>query len=335
MKIGKINFNKTWLVLGVALLVGLLAALLAQNYLSGKVAAIEAKNQKQMLGLIVASKDLPSGTPLNNENVAVREIPVDFAHSSAVLPEHFEKVEGVNLAYNVRKGEMILWSQLEGEKSPTFSARIAPGRRAVTVPVDEINSISGLLEPGDFIDLVLTVTEDREKIAVPIIQSVRVMATGQRVIDDEQGGAGRMYTTVTLDATPQEAEDVIIARDLGKITALLRNPEDREAVPSNGMDFKSFLDARKQKNTPALTVRQVKEKVNSYQVIREVPVMYGGSQGEIPPESLKLGEFVYKKKKKAATEESEQKEIVKMLNETFGSLEKEDVEKIIKKYENN
>src|SRR5690606_15406911 len=116
-------------------------------------------------------------------NLTVRDIPADFAHSGAVSPKQFDQVKGRAVAFDVKAGEMLMWSQMEGEKVPTFSTRIEAGRRAITVAVDEINSISGLLEPGDLIDLLVTVDQQGEKVTVPLLQGVRVMATGQRSVD--------------------------------------------------------------------------------------------------------------------------------------------------------
>ena len=122
--------GKTWVVLGAAIGIGLLAALGASTYLSGRVADLEAKARGRNIAIVVAKGDLVKGTKLSGANVAVRNIPAEFAHSAAVMPEQFERVEGQALAFNVKAGEMILWGLLEGKKVPTFSARIETGRRA-------------------------------------------------------------------------------------------------------------------------------------------------------------------------------------------------------------
>src|SRR5690606_18918337 len=139
--------------------------------------------------------------------------------------------KGRAVAFDVKAGEMLMWSQMEGEKVPTFSTRIEAGRRAITVAVDEINSISGLLEPGDLIDLLVTVDQQGEKVTVPLLQGVRVMATGQRSVDDPKSGERRMYSTVTLNTDPLQAQNVVLAREAGRITALLRNPQDSTPLP--------------------------------------------------------------------------------------------------------
>lgn len=269
--------NKTTLVLAAAIGIGLVAALGARSYLSGRVAELEARARGRNVAVVVAKSDLAKGTRLSGSTVAVRNIPQEFAHSSAVSPEQFERVDGQPLAYNVKAGEMILWGLMEGKKVPTFSARVEAGRRAITVPVDEINSISGLLEPGDLIDLMVTVDQKGKKITVPLMQGVQVMATGQRAVDDPKSGERKIYSTVTLDTDPRQAQNVIVAREAGRITALLRNPQDKTTTRGGQGDLTALLGA-----TPIEAGRSG----------LEVPVLYGGRAGKIPPEGLRLGLYV-------------------------------------------
>ena len=268
--------GKTWLVLIVALVIGGVAAFAASSFLSGRLADIESRAQGKTINMVVAKRDLVRGELLSSENLAVRAVPVDYAHSGAVLPEQFGSVEGEAIAFNLRAGEMLMWSQMEGKKVPTFSARVDPGRRAITVAVDEINSISGLLEPGDLIDMLVTVDRQGGKLTVPLLQSVRVMATGQRSADDPQSGERRLYSTVTLDTDPQQAQTVVIAREAGRLTALLRNPQDTTPLQVFQGDLASLLAPHHAAPTAEAAVSSV-------------PVLFGGMGGRIPPEGLSLG----------------------------------------------
>jgi pilus assembly protein CpaB len=257
--------SKTWIILGVSIVIGIAAALVARGYLSGRMAEIERSAKGRTKGVIVAKKDMPKGTRLTSDNAAVRMIPVDFAHSNAVAPEEFDRVDGQVLAYPVKSGEMILRGVLESKKAPTFSARVQEGHRAITVPVDEINSISGMLEPGDVVDLMLTVDQKSQKITFPLLQAVPVLATGQRSIDDPKTGERRSYSTVTLDTTPEAAQNIIVAREVGKITALLRNPQDKQPIPNAHGDLAALLHL-KDSGAPGAD--------------RKIPVLYGGSGGK-------------------------------------------------------
>lgn len=238
------KINKNWIVLAVALGVGGLAALGAKNYLGAQLAEIEAREKnKVMVELVVAKTDLEKGRSLTPETVAVRSVPGEWAHSGALTPQQFGRVEGATLAYPAVAGEPILWAQLEGEKAPSFSARLAPGRRAVTVPVDEISSLSGMVAPGDLIDIVVSVKKDKGNFTFALLQGVPVLATGTRVSQEEKDaeGRGRSFTTITLDTTPDDARRIIAAREVGRVTALLRAPNDIATVSGARSDALALL----------------------------------------------------------------------------------------------
>jgi len=274
------KLSKTWVVLIVAVVIGGLAAFAASSFLSGRLADIEARSQGKTVNLVVAKRDLVRGDSLSSDNVAVRAIPADFAQSGAVLPEQFGSIEGEAIDFDLKAGEMLMWSQMEGKKVPTFSARIESGRRAITVAVDEINSISGLLEPGDLIDLLVTLDRQGQKLTVPLMQGVRVMATGQRSADDPKSGERRLYSTVTLNTDPRQAQTVVIAREAGRLTALLRNPQDTTPLDGMQADLMTLLATRPPIGTATAAVP-----------LPTVPVLYGGSSGIIPPEGLYLGKY--------------------------------------------
>lgn len=238
------KINKSWIVLIVALGVGGLAAFGAKNYLSTQMAEIEAREKnKAMVQVVVAKTDLEKGSALSAENVAVRPVPKEWAHSGAITPDQFGRAEGSALAYPANAGEPVIWAQLEGQRSPTFSARLTQGRRAVTVPVDEISSLSGMVEPGDLIDIVVSINKDKRNFTFTLLQSVTVLATGTKASQEEKDieGRGRTFTTITLDTTPEDAKRVIAAREVGRVTALLRAPNDTSSVSRERSDAQTLL----------------------------------------------------------------------------------------------
>lgn len=271
------RINKTVVALVVALLIGLMAAFGARSYLSGRVADLEARARGKTVSLVVAKVDIPKGTKLSNANLAVRPIPVDFAHSGAVSPEQFDRIAGQPIAFNIKAGEMLMWGLLEGKKVPTFSAKVEAGRRAITVQVDEINSISGMLEPSDQIDLLVTLDQKGRKAIVPFLLGVKVLATGQRTVDDPKTGEKKQYSTVTLDTSTEQAQNVVLAKESGKLTALLRNPEDRLATAVSAFDMNSLGLGKAM--TGGLRPSEVVD-------AREIPVLYGGRKAPAGAQTL-------------------------------------------------
>jgi pilus assembly protein CpaB len=272
--------KKTLIVLGTALVIGLVAAWIAKNYLTSQMEAIEARNKGQIVEVVVAKKNIKPATVLREEHISIRKIPAEFWHANAIHPRDFSKIQGRVLDYPVGEDQMILWGLLQTKKAPTFSSVVQPGRRAMTVPVDEINSISGMLEPADKIDLLLSVSNEGKKTVLPLLQNVSVMATGQQAIDNPQTGERRQFSTVTLDITTEQAKNVIIAREVGKLTALLRNPADQEVVSRTAQDLSALLGGSRKANTA------VAEAVTAAE--RKIPVLYGGSGNKFSSEDLNL-----------------------------------------------
>ena len=271
------KINKTWAVLGIALAIGMVAALATRSYLSQKIQAIESRGNRETVDLLVAKTFIAKGSTVAVDDLAIRKIPVEFAQSGAVKPQDVLTVAGKVSGFDVKKGDMVMLSQMLSKRAPTFSARLADGQRAITVMVDEINSISGMLEPGDLIDLMFTVDQNGRKVIFPLLQRVQVMATGKRSVDDPKGGEPVQFATVTLNTTPSQAKNIIIARETGKLTALLRSPGDQEPGSEKSVDLATLFGAKRE----------------NPRVARDggVPVLYGGSASRFPPEALKLGRY--------------------------------------------
>jgi len=250
-------------MLAVALCAGLCAAWSARQYLELRARQIENKAKVPMVGRIVAAYDLAAGTRLGAQHVAVRQYPESIVSSASLSPERFTELSDSVLLAPLRAGDPILPVHTARAGPGSFSSRLGQGRRAITIPVDVINSVSGLLEPGDLIDLYVSFEYRRKRITAPLLQGVLVLATGvstQPAADRGPNRAGS-YSTVTLDASPEDAIKLVAARQGGTLTALLRHPADlgadQKAVRG---DLASLLGV----DTPAQPRSQHK-----------IPVIYG------------------------------------------------------------
>lgn len=257
-------FNRSMAMLLLALVAGLCAAWAARQHIQGRVQLLEEQARVPMVDRVVAAYDLPAGTRLGTEHLAVRPIPAAMASSDSVSPERFTELSGTILRSPLRAGDPVLPAHAMAQQQTAFSNHLATGRRAITMPVDAINSVSGLLQPGDLIDLYVSFEYQRRRITAPLLQGVLVLATGtntQHVQDSAQLRQGA-YATVTLDAAPEDAVKLVAARQGGIITAVLRHPHDsvstQKAVRG---DLASLLGV----NVPAPTGS------------KKVPVIYGNS----------------------------------------------------------
>lgn len=234
-----LKFNRNWVMLGLAVALGLSATFLSNKLLRDRVASIEeeARRGRKMVSVVVAKKDLQRGDTLNADVLAVRQIPADYVHSTAILPNQFDTIVNQRLVTPLKRGEELLDAHTEGRGTQIFSGMLKVGSRALTFPVDEINSISGMLRPGDKIDLIVTLrdanpgaSQGGKDMTFPLLSNVAVLATGQQIgrggRNDDPNTAKQTFATVTLETTPEDANRIITAEATGKLTAVLRNPED-------------------------------------------------------------------------------------------------------------
>ena len=241
LKLPKLNRN--WLMLGGAIALGVVALVLSNKLLHDRLAQVdaEARGRHKLVTVVVAKQDLPLGFKIQPRAFAIRQIPAEYVHASSIDPQHFAQLLGRKLVAPVAGGEALLQVHVES-LSQVFSSTLENGNRALTTEVDEVNSISGLLRPTDHIDLMATARgsgTNATEVTFPLLTNVEVLATGQ-VTRRGEGGSDqtRTYTTITLSLNPVDAQRLVVAKNSGKLTAVLRNPEDAKAnvVPAMKID---------------------------------------------------------------------------------------------------
>lgn len=242
-----------WTALG-ALAFGALAVVAARSHITNRLEAEAARLQPrhELVQVVVAKRDLERGELANADTMAVRGLPREFAPGGAVLPAQFDAVAGTRLAVPLRAGEPLLRTSLAAVEPASMAARVRPGVRAMTIAVDEVNSLSGLLRPGDRVDLLVSVrppaAPGAPSGAVPteitrtVLQDVVVLATGrQSRPGTDDAPAARPFTAITVEVDLVGAQRLVVAQRSGRLTALLRNPADRAAVRDRAVDLHSVL----------------------------------------------------------------------------------------------
>lgn len=225
-------FNRSTLMLLLAAAAGLCSAWAARQHIQGRVQMLEAQARVPTVERIVAAHDLPAGTRLSPHHLVVRAFPAAIVSSDSLPPERYTELSGSVLRAPLRAGDPVLPVHAAVQESEAFSSHLSAGRRAITMPVDAINSVSGLLQPGDLIDLYVSFEYQRRRITAPLLQGVMVLATGANTQAGRAPGQSHAeaYGTVTLDAAPEDAVKLVAARQSGVITAVLRSPHDIDAT---------------------------------------------------------------------------------------------------------
>lgn len=258
--------HRNLLLMSAAMLCGGVAIYAGSRYVNEQVQAERerlAPVAQQMVDVVVANATLDKGDIVSGDTMAIRSVPAEYVSSSVVTPEQFDALVGQRLLLSMRPGEMLSTAAVSSAEQLVFSSRVKPGIRALTISVDEINSISGMLQPGDRIDLLLTARppsasghgEAEHDATVPLLQNLLVMATGRQVRPGaNDNGDDRSFSSVTVEVTPSQAQRLIVAQRAGRLTAVLRNPDDGMPMDAAAVDLRSLFP---QPVRPAVAPRKV------------------------------------------------------------------------------
>jgi pilus assembly protein CpaB len=222
--------NNSIVILVVAVVLGGIAAILARNWLANHAGAAQAG----VGTIVVAAAPLAFGAQLTADNTAV------IPWSTAVLPEGtFATKEDLlkdgrrmTLAL-VSRNEPILRSKITAPNQPaTLSSMLDPGKRAVTVRVDDVRGVAGFIQPGDRVDVVLIRTEaesrSNDSYSDVILQSAKVLAIDQ--ITGERTEQPTVAKAVTLEVSPEDAQKILLATNIGRLSLTLRQPSEANAA---------------------------------------------------------------------------------------------------------
>lgn len=222
----------------------------ANNYLTARTAEVEEKLFDKAtltkIKVVVPVRPLKKGEFLDLSALAIREVPKEYVNFDALTENSVAEYAGKKLIRDVSQGTPLLSAFIARYEFTPFSSTINPGERALTIPVDEINSVSGMLTAGDKVDLLVlmqknssqSVTGSSDMELFPLLEGVTVQATGtftQNELEAQTESANRSsnvnralgsYSTITISVPPRDAQKLVLAQQTGRIVALMRNPGD-------------------------------------------------------------------------------------------------------------
>ena len=221
---------------------GLMLAMLSGVVSFSAIKKKEADVRKgwNLVPVVVSAVDLSEGTVVTMEMVSQRAIPEQFVTSSVVKPDSASYVIGQKVLVALQAGDPLLWSQFETTRaSERLSTKVQKKARAVTLAVNGESAVGGWVRPNDHIDLIGSFKDPQsnEPVAVTLMQNLIVLATGKitgttniNLIPEGQ----RAYNNVSVLVVPEEAEILVLAQDLGKLTMTLRNDDDLDVMEERG-----------------------------------------------------------------------------------------------------
>jgi pilus assembly protein CpaB len=217
------NRNRLLIIGFIALAMGaFVSSLVYRNLQSGR-----SSNTGPGEDVLVASDDLQVGTKIEDKDTRFAHFP--SANLPAGVFHRKDKVLGRGVLIPISRGEFILTYKLAGENAGYgLPALIPPGMRAVSVRVNDTTSVSGFVQPGTRVDVLLTgnPSGSSEQQTTTILENVAVVATGQKMERNSPTGDTRASAVVTLLLSPDDAQKLTLASNQGHIQLALRNPLD-------------------------------------------------------------------------------------------------------------
>lgn len=246
------------LPLFIAIACGILAILLLNIYLSRRETemweklkeqvqpVVQPQPQPQLKAVLVAGRDIDPQTPITHQDLMIREVPVDYIQPGAITS--LDRIIGQVSSLPISRGQQILQANLQpaAEIKLSLSEIIRDGKRAVTISMDTISAQTGLIRPGDVVDVFALMTlpaeislpaarelEGRQRL-VSLFQGVEVLAIDGEFTPSarEADRTARRTTAATLSGTatllldPQEAILLAFIQEHAKIKLALRSRED-------------------------------------------------------------------------------------------------------------
>jgi Flp pilus assembly protein CpaB len=200
----------------------------------------------------VADADLPRGLLLRDDDLGWKSVPHGSTPDGAVIDgaPHPLELKGAVLRHAVAAGTPIGASDVILANAPGFlSATLRPDMRAVSVAIDDVSGNAGLIQPGDYVDLILTQSmqgktdsPDESASSETVVQHARVLAVGSDLQPGKDSpDANKRARTVTLEVSPHTAESVALAARLGSLSLALRSfaTLDRTGNAASGADATS------------------------------------------------------------------------------------------------
>lgn len=222
--VASLNTRRNTLI--VAIVVALGAGWLLLAYLSNLQRQTDAGSAR--IEVVVAAQEIPPRVPVTSAMLSTISRPASAVDPDAVRDP--KDVVGALSLITIPAGASITTAMIGHPSDVGLTVRMAPGMRAVSVQIDKVKGISGLIQPGDRVDVIAQApkTSAAPPPAAAILRGIRVLAIGDSLeyTSATPSPQESNATTVTLEVTPKQA-DLLVMADLNTTLRLaLRSPRE-------------------------------------------------------------------------------------------------------------
>ena len=235
---------KAIIPIGLALGIAMAGSYHLYNWLEtrGAVRTVEAMPTLPVSSVAVAVMDLKIGTKISEEMLSTaRYLQESIPPGAYTNPT---ELAGRVVISPIKKDEPILDSRLAPSDVTTggIAAVVKEGKRAVSVKGNKVIGISGLIQPMNNVDVLVTIEDPKTKkdVTKMVLENILVLATGTEMQSDAKGQPAPV-DVYTLEVTPEEGESLALASSKGTLQFALRNSKDKESVLTEGATVEKAL----------------------------------------------------------------------------------------------
>lgn len=232
------------LVLAVALVAGIIAAMLAVKMSNRPPAPAPVATTAPVVApapetvdVLVSGSDISTGKRIAAGDFVWQPFPKEGIVEAYITRTAHPKAAEDYADWIARaaffKGEPVSETRLLKADRGFMSVILTPGMRATAIEVKAVSSAGGFVLPNDHVDIILTRAAPKgvngdPYVSETILTNIRILAVDQQVADNKDSASMLAKDTVTLELSPRQAEIVAQSQQLGVLSLALRSLRDRE-----------------------------------------------------------------------------------------------------------
>lgn len=241
------------------LIIAVLLALVTSGLIFTYLKKIESANKNiEYVNIPVAARTIEARSTIILTDIKEIKIEKSIINSTAILNKN--DILGRTLKETVYEGEQILSTRLANKENSSLSYQIPQGKRAVTININEASAVGYFINPGDYVDVIVTLEKDSQDQTVPImaktiVQNAIVLGMGQerniiekvedkiekKNLQNSSSAQTETTKTVTLAVTQQEAEKISMSEQAGSIRLTLRRVGDSGIENTTGITKRDLV----------------------------------------------------------------------------------------------
>ncbi|MBD0382373.1 Flp pilus assembly protein CpaB [Paenibacillus sedimenti] len=221
------------IILFAALIMGLITTFLFFNYMKQYDQATTVN--ENMVDVVVAKQQIKRNQKLQADMLEIKQVPLLGVHPQAI--KSIQGADGKFADATIETGEVLLSHRVKTSKdeSAIVAKKVQNGFRAVSVGINLVQSVSNLIEPDDYVDVIVTIppkegNDKQIEASTMLLEKIRVLAVGRRMVEVDDQHPYAEYTSVTLEVKPEDVPKIINADDRFNVSLALHSRVVPEAA---------------------------------------------------------------------------------------------------------